>query len=81
MSFVFFIAKRSGCFAISDQPTLNEATLARLTHGHTVVQGHFAYHIGVRLETWRIYLVILTYILFGPDDLCTMSLVVCYHFG
>ena len=81
MSFVFLLVKRSGCFAISDQPTLNEATLARVVQGFPAMEGHFAYHIGVRLELWRACLVILTYFLFGPVDLCTMSLVVCYHLG
>ncbi|KAF8273786.1 hypothetical protein EI94DRAFT_1714927 [Lactarius quietus] len=47
LSFVFFVVKRSGCFAISDQPTLNDATIARLAHGYTATQSHFAYHIGM----------------------------------
>ena len=72
---MFFIVSHGGCFAISDQPTLDAAAMAKLANGFTATQTHFAYHIGVRLELWGGCLVILTF-LFGLDDLRTMSPVV-----
>jgi hypothetical protein len=60
---MFLISNRGGCFAISDQPNLDEETIAKLANGFTGVQGHFAYHVGVRLELWRACLVILTFFL------------------
>jgi hypothetical protein len=55
-----FIVGRAGCFAISDQPTLDEATIAKIANG-IAVQAHFAYHIGVRIELWRDCLAILIF--------------------
>ena len=75
MSYLFLISSRGGCFAISDQPTLDEATMARVMKGLTETQAHFAYHVGVRLEFWRACLVILMFLL-GLDDLRTMLPVV-----
>ncbi|KAN0135587.1 hypothetical protein V8E53_006478 [Lactarius tabidus] len=45
LSYMSFIVGRAGCFAISDQPTLDEATIAKIANG-IAVQAHFAYHIG-----------------------------------
>jgi hypothetical protein len=47
LSYMFLISNRGGCFAISDQPNLDEETIAKLANGFTGVQGHFAYHVGL----------------------------------
>jgi hypothetical protein len=50
---LFFIFKRGGCFAVSDQPTLS-AIAASLEVGKAEVP--IAYHIGVRLGLWLAHL-------------------------
>ncbi len=58
MSLLFILLKRTGCFAVSDQPTLG------VVQKGSVVRVPFTYHLGVRLELWRACLIILTYDLF-----------------
>ena len=77
---VFFL-ERYGCFALSDQPTSIPVPVPD-AQGNIVVQEHFPYHLGVRVELWRGCLVILTRdFFFGSDALCTVLLVVYYFLG
>ncbi len=61
MSPLFVVVKRTGCFAISDPPTVRVVYATSAAPGISVTQAPFAYHLGVRLGLWRACLVILTY--------------------
>jgi len=56
---LFLIAKRGGCFAISDQPTIDEVQAASALQGVSAVPVLIAYHMGVRLGLWRACLIML----------------------
>ena len=79
MSLLFLAVERTGCFAITDQLTVAQAASA--AQGASTGRVPFAYHLGVRLGLWRACLIILTQDFICSDDLCTMSLVICYHLG
>jgi hypothetical protein len=48
--------ERTGCFAISDMPTIDIVPSANDPHGVGVVQVPLAYHLGVRLGLCLTYL-------------------------
>ena len=85
VTLLFLTTNRSGCYAISDQPTIGEV-LASATEGLEdvfQVQVPIFYHMGVRL--WISLASLSDYTdtryLFFSVDLCTMSLVVDFHLG
>lgn len=74
--------ERTGCFAISDLPTLDIVPSPDEVETVSAVQVPLAYHMGVRLGLWLVHPIILTrYMSFGLDDLRRMLLTVCYHLG
>lgn len=58
---LLFIIEPTGCFAISDLPTLDLAPAANEGQVVGVVQIPLAYHLGVRLGLWLAYPIILIY--------------------
>jgi hypothetical protein len=58
---LLFVIERTGCFAISDLPTFDLASVANNGQGVGAIQIPLAYHMGVRPGLWVTYPIILTY--------------------
>ena len=58
VSLLFISGHRSGCFAVSDQPSLSQLQASLLGGGGPIkLASPIAYHIGVRLGLWLAHFV------------------------